>query len=568
VDDIERMSLTHEKLASLPVVNWFLTRLRLSEILDHYLPAADVRLRLAPATVVTLLVRNIVLSHEPLYALSEWAAPYEPSLLELEAGDLSALNDDRVGRTLDRLFDADRASLLTELVVHMIKEFHLDVSRLHNDSTTVTFHGDYQDALGHERGGQPTPAITHGFNKDHRQDLKQLLYILSVSADGAVPISFRCADGNTSDDTTHIETWDTLVKLVGTSSFTYVADSKLCTAEAMNHIHTKGGRFITVMPRTRREDAWFRDYVQSHAPEWTEALRREGARQGDPDEVWRTFVAPVPSKEGYRIIWVHSTMKAARDATTRQARIEAGLKALDVVASKLSSPKSRLRTRVAVEEAATSALAKARATRWVTFRVHEEQLETFSQERRGRPGNETRYRKKVTSVFRLEMSINAETIAYDAATDGMFPLISDADELAPATVLEFYRYQPNLERRHHMLKGPQLVAPVYIEQPHRIEALLLCHFLAMLTEALMEREIRASMKTSGQKSLPLYPESRDCPSPSAPRILEIFSDAQRHHLVSDGVIVKDFDPALTSLQRDVLELLHVPASVYISDTAD
>jgi transposase len=516
VDDFEQVTLSHKKLASLPVVNWFLTRLRLSEILDRYLPADDARLRLAPATVVTLLVRNIELSHEPLYALSEWASSYEPSLLDLESGDLSALNDDRVGRTLDRLFDADRASLLTELVVHMIKEFHLDVSRLHNDSTTVTFHGDYEDALGHERGGQPTPAITHGFNKDHRPDLKQLLCILSADADAAVPIALRYADGNTSDDTTHVTTWNALRKLVGTPSFTYVADSKLCTSEAMNHIHAEGGRFITVMPRTRREDTWFRDYVQDDAPEWTEALRRGGARLGEPDEVWRTYVSRLLSKGGYRIIWVHSTVKAARDAATRQARIEAGLKALEVVAAKLSGPRSRLRTRVAVEEAATSALDRARATRWMTFRVHEEQRETFSQENRGRPGNETRYRKKVTSVFRLEASINAETIAYDAATDGCFPLITDADELAPATVLEFYRYQPNLERRHHMLKGPQLVAPVFIEQPHRIEALLLCHFLAMLTEALMEREIRASMKTFGRTSLPLYPESRDCPSPSAP----------------------------------------------------
>jgi len=81
------------------------------------------------------------------------------------------------------------------------------------------------------------------------------------------------------------------------------------------------------------------------------------------------------------------------------------------------------------------------------------QRETFAQERRGRLGRERRYRKKVTSVFRLETSINAETIAYDATTDGMFPIITDADELASATVLEFYRYQPNLERRHHMLKG-------------------------------------------------------------------------------------------------------------------
>ncbi|MHB8335769.1 MAG: IS1634 family transposase [Acidimicrobiales bacterium] len=394
-----------------------------------------------------------------------------------------------------------------------------------------------------------------------------MLVILSVSADGAVPIAFRCADDNTSDDTTHVETWDSLRALVGSASFTYVADSKLCTSDAMNHIHAQGGQFITVMPRTRREDTWFRDYLQSHAPEWTEAFRRDGERRDDPEEAWRTFVAPVPSKEGFRIIWVHSTMKAARDATTRQARIESGLKALDAIATRLTSPKSRLRTRVAVEEAAASALARVHATRWVSFSVHEEQRETFSQERRGRPGNETRYRKKVKSAFRLETSTNAATIAYDVATDGVFPLITNADELSPATVLEFYRYQPNLERRHHMLKGAQLVAPVYIEQPHRIEALLFCHFLAMLVEALIEREIRDSMKTSGRKSLPLYPESRDCPSPSAPRILEIFSDAQRHHLVSDDVIVKDFDPTLTSLQREILELLHVPASVYLSETA-
>ena len=111
MDDFEHTSLSHEKLGSLPVVNWFLDRLRLNEILGRYLPADDARLRLAPATVVELVVRNIVVSHEPLYALSEWASPYQPSLLDLEDGDLSALNDDRVGRTLDRLFDADRASL-------------------------------------------------------------------------------------------------------------------------------------------------------------------------------------------------------------------------------------------------------------------------------------------------------------------------------------------------------------------------------------------------------------------------------------------------------------------------
>jgi hypothetical protein len=113
-----------------------------------------------------------------------------------------------------------------------------------------------------------------------------------------------------------------------------------------------------------------------------------------------------------------------------------------------------------------------------------------------------------------------------------------------------------------MLKGPQEVAPVYLETPHRIEALLLCHFLAMLTEALIEREIRTSMKTQGLAGIPLYPELRNCPAPSAPRILEIFDDVQRHQLISQDQIVQTFQPQLTPLQQQVLDLLHIPASVY------
>lgn len=67
------------------------------------------------------------------------------------------------------------------------------------------------------------------------------------------------------------------------------------------------------------------------------------------------------------------------------------------------------------------------------------------------------------------------------------------------------------------------------------------------TLSMIHRESRASMKPEGLTSIPLYPEERECQSPSAPRILEIFADAQRHHLVSDGQIVKVFDPELPAL---------------------
>jgi transposase len=138
--------------------------------------------------------------------------------------------------------------------------------------------------------------------------------------------------------------------------------------------------------------------------------------------------------------------------------------------------------------------------------------------------------------------------------------------MTPVAVLAAYRYQPNLERRHHMLKGPQAVAPVFLENPHRIEALLTCHFLAMVTEAIIEREIRASMKAEGLTGIELYPELRHCGAPSAPRIFEIFSNVQRHRLVDDNQVVKVFEPKLTTVQEKVLDLLHVPHSDYTQET--
>ncbi len=559
-----KFELSSELIGCLPIVQHFLARMGVAECLERHLPDNDARLRLAPAVVIGAVVRNIVVSHRPVYAIGEWAAPYVPGLLGLGAGDALALNDDRVGRMLDRLFDADRATLVTETVLSVIRNFAVDVSQLHNDSTTVTFTGSYTSADGRARGGKATPAIRHGHNKDFRPDLKQLLFILTVSADGAVPIAYRATDGNISDDLTHIPTWDELARLVGRPDFLYVADSKLCSSEAMGHIAARKGRFVTVVPHGRKEDTFFRDWAQAHAPAWQDAERRKGDRIGDPDRVWRTFQAPVPSTDGYRVIWVHSSDKAARDSATRSARIEAGLAAIDALQSRIESPKSRLKTRVAVEQAATAALAEARAARYVEFSVTESTEVSFLQERRGRPGEATRYRKSEKPVFRVEAKVRAENVAYDALTDGCFPLITNDREMTPAEVLAAYRYQPNLERRHHMLKGPQEVAPVFVENPHRIEALLLCHFLAMLTEALIEREIRTSMKAEEIAGIPLYPELRNCPAPSAPRILEIFNVAQRHHLVSNGEVVQVFEPELTPLQQKVLELLHVPVSAYTS----
>lgn len=75
--------LRSEMIGPLPVVNHFLSRMRIAEILQKYLPNHDARLRLAPAAVIGVLVRDIVVCHRPVYAISEWAMPYHPGVLGL-----------------------------------------------------------------------------------------------------------------------------------------------------------------------------------------------------------------------------------------------------------------------------------------------------------------------------------------------------------------------------------------------------------------------------------------------------------------------------------------------------
>jgi transposase len=554
--------LRSEVLGPLPVVNHFLGRLKLSAALDRHVPADDRRLRLAPAAALGVLVRNLVVSHRPLYAVAEWAAPYDPAMLGLAPGEVALLNDDRVGRVLERLFHADRASLLTEVVVGAVRAFGIDCAQLHNDSTTVTFSGAYRAATGAPRGGVPTPAVTFGHNKDHRPDLRQLVWILTVSADGAVPLAHRVASGNTSDDATHVPTWDELVALVGRADFLYVADCKLATRAAMEHIDDRGGRFVTVLPRSRREDGWFRDWITRNTPAWIEALRRPARRRDEPDDVCSVFESPLPTADGYRIVWVRSTAKTARDAAARVARLERATTGLEDLNRRLAGPKCRLKTKAAVDEAAHAVLAEAETTRFFEIHVREERDRTYHQEQRGLAGPHTRFRQTTRTHFALTWRIRDHVVKADAASDGCFPLVTNDPNISPAEALAAYKYQPNLERRHAQLKGTQAVAPVFLKDPARIEALLCCHFLALLVHALIERQIRTAMADAAAKTIPLYPEDRDCPAPSAARILEIFNGVTRHHLLSGGTEIEVFEPNLTALQRQVLRLLAIPAAAY------
>jgi transposase len=555
------LALDSRFVGGLPLVNVILDRLTVDRLLAKALPSGG---RVSPARAVGVLLRTIVLNdRQPIYTHAEWAGRAEPALIGLAEGQAACLNDDRVGRALDRLFDADRAALLTAIVLRTIREFQVELDQLHNDSTTLTLTGEYRDAQGREVRGQPSLVVTYGYNKDHRPDLKQLLFVLTVSADGAVPIHYRALDGNTNDSTTHIETWETLCRLAGRPDFLYVADCKLCSKATLAHIDKHEGRFITVLPRNRREDKWFRTYIQTHDPPWEEAVRRPNPRRrSGPEDVWKVVEAELPSKEGYRIVWVWNSLMAAEDAEARQARIEQAYVGIERLQTKLQGTRCRLRLRERVEEAAQQILKEAGAERWVRVEIGEWKEPIYRQEQRGHPGLRTRYLRRERLRFSVAARVNDEVVAADERSDGMFPLITNGKDLSLRRILEAYKFQPKLEKRHEQLKSVQDLAPMWLKNVSRIEALLFLYFVALLVHALLEREVRRGMAREPLDRLPLYPEERDCRAPSTERILDLFAPLQRHRLRRKGRLVQIFEPDLNDLHRQILGLMRLPTALF------
>ena len=547
--------LTSYRVAALPILNHILDRLRLEPFLRNHLPHEDGRSRISTATVLMILLKNLLLSREPLYGIGEWAARHAPQLLGLTPAQLPSLNDDRAGRSLDRLFDADIPSLTLATVAHAVREFGVRLDELHNDSTTVTFHGDYE-AADRERTlrGKLRLAVTHGHNKDHRPDLKQLLYILTVSRDGAVPVQFRVESGNATDDRSHQGTWKLLCELTGRRDFLYVADCKLATAENMAYLHQNGGRFLTVLPRTRGEDTTFRTALCEGHARWKH-LHDKRDDDGNLVDRYRIHETETTTAEGYRLVWYHSARKAELDALTRHKRLERATAALTELQAKLTSPRTRYRDHAKVAQAVDAVLHDSEVADFLVIDIKEQTVETFRQDRRGRPGPETRYLRSETRRFDLTWRIDHDRLAQEARSDGVFPLVSNETTMSALDLLLAYKQQPMIETRFSQLKTDFVVAPVYLKEVSRIQALLCVYFFALLVESLLERELRRAMAREGVESLPLYPEGRACRRPTARRVIDLFEDVQRHELVTESRNVMVFRTDLTRLQRRILRLL-------------
>ena len=455
---------------------------------------------ISPGRIVLALMVDALSGRTPLFRLPQAFAKLDTELLLGEAISPEKLNDDAVGRVLDRLYEVGTAKVLSAISLRAVKLFDLDTTHVHHDTTSRTVYGDY-DLYREETHDQPF-TITFGFSKEHRPDLKQLVHSLLCVDDG-IPIYSRCENGNESDKTINRNLIPSMVERMrelGQDNFLYVADSALITRQnlALMDDWKTGFRFVSrlalsykecgkAIARAVREESW--EDLGTLSEEPSTPKRKPAHYHGfetmaDLYGVW------------YRALVVHSDAYDER----RAKRLERTLEQDRAELVRKAQEERKI-------EYACLPDAQAALSRLPTGRFHElvGRIEEKPIYASGRPkADGTRKIKRTTYRLKISLQPREQAIARARKEAGCFVLLTNEPEeavggLSSKELLRAYQDQHSVEQNFGFLKDPVFVNALFLKTPRRIEALGLVLVLALMVWRLMERTMRISLKQDESK---------------------------------------------------------------------
>jgi hypothetical protein len=146
-DNAGKGILEVHRLGAHPLIEHFLERLDVARILDKHIHSNRDG-TMTHGRAISLLVHNVLVARDPLYRLSDWIEPLEPRALGLRGEQKLAVNDDRIARALDQLAEYGGRGVFFQLALRSIKLFGLKTDRIHFDTTSITFSGEYEQRRG------------------------------------------------------------------------------------------------------------------------------------------------------------------------------------------------------------------------------------------------------------------------------------------------------------------------------------------------------------------------------------------------------------------------------------
>lgn len=520
-----------QRLDHLGIVAGICQQIGLVEQIDTYVGATGRKVSVGEA-VQAMVLNALGFVGRALYLTPEFFDNKPVDLLIREGLTADDFNDDSLGRALDMLYKAGITQVFSRVASHALIVFEIEHDFVHLDNTTFSLEGDY--SKGSEDPG--AVRIAHGYSRDRRPDLKQVVVSLICSYQSSIPTWLQALDGNRADKESFPKIIDAYVSQMQASDAGglpyFIADSALYSEKNINVLSQV--KWITRIPGTLNE---VKKLYKSITPE----QMQESALEGYSYLEVGSYYGGLPQR------WLVVFSKAAykREEATFGKRLAEKRTQAEKSLKQLSQQE------FPTQEAAKTAI-KALESQWKFHHATTQLEKVFRYKRAGRP----RKGEKPEHVgWRVigQVVDSEEAIAESLKSKGKFILGSnelDEEKLPAEMILTAYKGQAaSVERGFRFLKDPMFFASgLFLEKPERIMALLMVMGLSLLVYALAERLLRTEL-AQRDESIPNQ-VGKPTQRPTMRRIFQVFEGI-------DVLLVKN----RLGIQRQVLNLkpihLHV-----------
>jgi transposase len=439
----------------------------------------DLREKISAGILVkAILINGLGFVSRPLYLFSQFFEDKAIETLLGEGVESDYINDDKIGRVMDKLYHYGLNNLFIEIVLLVIKKFQIDTKYSHLDATSFHLHGEYKSEENQEKEEKITRErpiiITKGYSRDHRPDLKQCVLDLITSSDGDIPLLMRAGDGNEADKAVFGKILVEFKKQIIFDSI-LVCDSALYSQENLKLIeHLK---WISRVPMTIKKAQELVNSVEIE--EISTEEREKRASQNLDGYKWKSEIV---NYGGIKQVWL---------IVESQKRKDSDLEKLDKKLKKEKDKVEKLLKELKKEDFETPEQARYKLKginkKLKLFEIKEVKLmESISKDKK------IIYKMEGVGYEKLE------EIEIQRKEAGRFILATnlvDENKLEPEEIITTYKNQQSCERGFRFLKDPLFFADsFFVENPERIETMLFLMSLCLLVYNLGQRELRNSLK--------------------------------------------------------------------------
>jgi transposase len=482
--DIEIQSIDH-----LGLIAGIIDSISLVEIINEIVGLESGE-KVSPGQVVKAMILNgLGFVSSPLYMFPEFFKDKPCEHLIGEGVKAEYLNDDKLGRVMDKLFIKGLTDVFLAISTSVIKQFDISLKSSHLDSTSMHLHGEYSTSLpdvifshssGIEIKAPQAIEMTYGYSRDHRPDLKQFIIELISSRDGDIPIFLKAESGNKSDSSSFaqifLEYKEHLKKSrkekAENDDDLMVADGALYNAKNINLLSSV--RWLSRVPMTvglAKElvsTLLSKDFVSSSLPGYYYSVVK--SNYGGVEQRW---------------LVVESVERKKSDLRQLEKRISR------LKISSLDKLKKLLNSKFDSHQEAAKAVDNLNKQ----LKYHQiDNIEYLEKEVNSKKEQTTFYQVNAS----LSENISAIKKAYQSA--GRFVIatnILDDAFLSNDDMIEEYKAQQCCERGFGFIKDALFFADsIFLKSPERIEAMAMIMGLCLLVYTLAQRQIRNALSAT------------------------------------------------------------------------